>query len=91
MTVSGMVTKIDPPRKGADGYDYWLTTFKLGNGRSAISYICPEMRNHRHWIPVLQLGAGTLLEGLALMKDGKTIDADFRPRVVPTTRQGELF
>ena len=89
MSVQATVTKVDLLRMGTDKKMYHLVCFKLEKGGTAISYISPQMDNFHRWKDFLKIG--TVVKNLDLLKDGKTIDADSHPVLVPTLKQEELF
>jgi hypothetical protein len=76
--MKGTVTKIDPVRTGSDGFDYVAVYFRLENGASAKTHICPKFRNYSRWKNLVVVG--TEISGLTFKRNGM-IDADCSPKL----------
>jgi hypothetical protein len=91
------ISKIEPPRIGTDGVLYrrvWFLAdeFSIWKNKNWPwhTHLCPDHKNFARWKNLLEVGV--VLENLDVMPDGKTIDADSKPRLVSRPeKQTDLF
>lgn len=69
------VRKVHPNRYSRNGNIYTRIEFMTDDGSWYKTDVCPIYRNYSRWVPVIELGVGTVLEGLTIRK-GSEVNGD---------------
>lgn len=72
------VTKIHPNKFSRNGNMFTRIEFQLQDKSWAKTDVCPDYRNYKGWVPVLESGVGTEISNLK-MRNKSEVNADSSP------------
>lgn len=83
--MQGVITHINPSKVGRNvPVNYYRVTFRLENGTRAVTDLCEQWRNFKHWRQWLKVGV--ILSNLHYLDGSNTnLNADFKPVFVNKT------
>ena len=79
--MTGIITKIDPPKENSWHSGVFIRIyFKMEDGSWAQTDVVPDFRNYVYWKPIIESGLDTQVSDLVYKSKSK-IDADCQPRI----------
>lgn len=77
----GIVRKIHPNKYSRNGNIFTRIEFIMADGSWAKTDVCPNYRNYKRWVPVIQSGVNTEVTGLTFRQKGE-VNGDSYPKII---------
>lgn len=75
------VKKIHPNKFSRNGNVFTRIEFIMSDNSWAKTDVCPDYRNYKGWVPVLEAGVGTEIDNLK-MRNKSEVNADSSPVII---------
>jgi hypothetical protein len=75
------VHKIHPNKYSRNGNIFTRIEFMSDEGKWFKTDVCQDYRNYSRWIPVIEAGVGTKLDGLQVRNDSE-VNGDSYPKII---------